>query len=167
MPLPATPPVAPPVSAPSPVSEPPAADEPRRRAASGEKRKPAHKTGKSQDGKRRQPGAPAAAPPTRAPLVVTPGSGWAPAPAPSVRVSEPAPESGPATVPAAESSVAGSSYRVQPGDSLWLIARRLLGPGASAGEVAREVARLWRLNEQRIATGDPDLLHVGTVLRLR
>jgi LysM repeat protein len=168
MPFPGTPPVAPPVSAPSSVSEAPAADEPRRPVTSDEKRKPAHDTGRPQADKWPPAGAPTAAAPTRAPLVVEPQSGWAPAPAPRVRVSQPAPESGPATVvPAAASSVAGSSYRVQPGDSLWSIARRLLGPGASAGEVAREVARLWRLNEQRIATGDPDLLHVGTVLRLR
>jgi nucleoid-associated protein YgaU len=56
---------------------------------------------------------------------------------------------------------------VRPGDSLWSIARRLLGPDASAGRIAREVNRLWELNRERIATGDPDLLMVGTKLRLR
>jgi LysM domain len=59
------------------------------------------------------------------------------------------------------------SYVVQPGDSLWSIAKRLLGPDASAGLVAREVHRLWSLNRSRIATGDPDLLMVGTRLELR
>jgi hypothetical protein len=58
-------------------------------------------------------------------------------------------------------------YVVQPGDSLWSIAKRLLGGDASAGSIAREVNRLWTLNRSRIATGDPDLLIVGTRLELR
>ena len=58
-------------------------------------------------------------------------------------------------------------YVVQPGDSLWSIAKRLLGRDASAGLIAREVDRLWSLNRSRIATGDPDLLMVGTRLELR
>jgi hypothetical protein len=29
------------------------------------------------------------------------------------------------------------------------------------------VNRLWQLNEERIGTGDPSLLHVGTLLKLR
>jgi hypothetical protein len=56
---------------------------------------------------------------------------------------------------------------VRPGESLWAIARRLVGPDASMARIAREVHRLWELNEDRIATGDPDLLMVGTKLRLR
>jgi nucleoid-associated protein YgaU len=56
---------------------------------------------------------------------------------------------------------------VQPGDSLWSIAKRLLGGEPSPARVAREVNRLWSLNEGRIGTGDPDLLLVGTKLRLR
>ena len=40
------------------------------------------------------------------------------------------------------------------------------GAGASAGQIARLVSRLWELNHARIGTGDPDMLHVGTVLRL-
>jgi hypothetical protein len=58
-------------------------------------------------------------------------------------------------------------YVVQPGDSLWSIAKRLLGGDPSAGLIAREVNRLWTLNSSRIATGDPDLLMVGTRLELR
>ena len=58
-------------------------------------------------------------------------------------------------------------YAVQPSDSLWSIAKRLLGPNASPARVAREVNRLWSLNRDRIATGDPDLLMVGTRLELR
>jgi nucleoid-associated protein YgaU len=60
-----------------------------------------------------------------------------------------------------------ASYVVQPGDSLWSIARQLVGREASAGRIAREVNRLWSLNRSRIATGDPDLLMVGTRLELR
>jgi nucleoid-associated protein YgaU len=60
-----------------------------------------------------------------------------------------------------------ASYVVQPGDSLWSIAKRLLGRDASPGSIAREVNRLWSLNRSRIATGNPDLLMVGTRLELR
>ena len=37
---------------------------------------------------------------------------------------------------------------------------------ASAGRIAREVNRLWELNRDRIGTGNPSLIHVGTVLKL-
>lgn len=56
---------------------------------------------------------------------------------------------------------------VLPGESLWSIARALLGSDASTASVAREVNRLWELNKTRIATGDPDLLRIGTRLSLR
>jgi hypothetical protein len=65
-----------------------------------------------------------------------------------------------------ESRIDGATYVVRPGDSLWSIATRLLGPGASAAEIADEVNRLWELNKDRIASGDPDLLGVGTELWL-
>jgi hypothetical protein len=95
----------------------------------------------------------------------------APAPSPpaTAEASEPAP---PSTAPVSQvggspaDPVRGRSYTVRPGDSLWSIARRLLGPGATAGEIAREVNRLWELNRDRIGTGDRDLLRVGTVLEL-
>ena len=58
-------------------------------------------------------------------------------------------------------------HTVTPGQSLWSIAAALRGPGASAAEIAREVNRLWTINEERIATGNPDLLMVGTRLKLR
>jgi hypothetical protein len=63
--------------------------------------------------------------------------------------------------------ITGRSYTVRHGDSLWSIARRLLGPGASAGRVAREVNRLWELNRHRIGTGEPSLIYAGTVLRIQ
>ena len=56
---------------------------------------------------------------------------------------------------------------VLPGESLWSIARDLLGRDASPARIAREVNRLWELNKRRIGTGDPDLLMSGTRLRLR
>jgi Tfp pilus assembly protein FimV len=56
---------------------------------------------------------------------------------------------------------------VRPGESLWSIASALLEPGASASSVARQVRRLWRLNRDRIGTGDPNLIAIGLQLRLR
>jgi nucleoid-associated protein YgaU len=70
------------------------------------------------------------------------------------------------TLALADGSISGRSYTVRAGDSLWSIARRLLGPEASAGRIAREVNRLWQLNRDRIGTGSPSLIHVGTVLKL-
>jgi hypothetical protein len=51
---------------------------------------------------------------------------------------------------------------VKSGESLWSIARKLLGPSASPAQIAREVDRLWALNKDRIGTGNRDLLMVGT-----
>jgi outer membrane biosynthesis protein TonB len=65
-------------------------------------------------------------------------------------------------------SLAGKdTYVVQPGDCLWRIAAGLLPAGAGTDAVAQEVERLWRLNEDRIGTGDPNLIYAGTELRLR
>jgi outer membrane biosynthesis protein TonB len=58
------------------------------------------------------------------------------------------------------------SYVVRPGDCLWHIAAALLPAGADTAEIEAEVARLWRLNEDRIGTGDPSLIYAGTTLRL-
>ncbi len=56
---------------------------------------------------------------------------------------------------------------VQRGESLWSIATDRLGERAGVAQIAREVDRLWQLNENRIASGSPDLLYTGTRLRLR
>lgn len=89
-------------------------------------------------------------------------------PAPTSSVEAPVPISAAASVTRAVATpLSGPNYTVQPGDCLWSIAVRVVGMDASNGRVAREVNHLWRLNEDRIATGNPDLLNVGTVLRLR
>jgi hypothetical protein len=93
----------------------------------------------------------------------------------------PAGESSPAEAPAAPAPqpaapppadhgrhLAGKdSYVVKSGDCLWHIAEALLPPDAGTSAIAAEVERLWRLNEERIGTGDPSLIHTGTRLRLR
>jgi LysM domain len=56
---------------------------------------------------------------------------------------------------------------VQRGESLWSIARDIVGEDASAARIAGEVERLWELNRSRIGTGDRDLLLIGTTLALR
>ena len=78
--------------------------------------------------------------------------------------------------PAAQSDSAGrhesvegqthAAYRVQPGDSLWRIAAHHLGPEATTAQTAREVNRLWELNQQRIGTGNPDLIFPGQTLQM-
>jgi hypothetical protein len=76
---------------------------------------------------------------------------------------------------AATLAVAGARDQARPGDryhvvrageSLWSIASDLLGEQATVARIAREVNHLWTLNADRIATGDPDLLMIGTRLRL-
>ena len=91
-----------------------------------------------------------------------------PTPAPAAVNPSPVGATAPAEVSAGENaSLGGAEYRVRAGDTLWAIARRLLGADATAAQVAQEVARLWKLNLERIGTSDPSLLPVGTVLRLR
>jgi hypothetical protein len=111
---------------------------------------------------------------TQAPATISdPLAGEAPPGSTESVAAEVAPDS---SEPVAGGAPAGSSegaplrgpfHVVRPGESLWSIASRLLGPDASEGSVAFEVRRLWRLNSQRIGTGDPNLLRVGVTLRLR
>ena len=82
-----------------------------------------------------------------------------------VKAAAPPPKAPPAPHEAAKS---GDRYHVVvAGESLWSISRDVLGGSASPARIAREVNRLWTLNGARIATGDPDLLRVGTKLVLR
>lgn len=55
---------------------------------------------------------------------------------------------------------------VRPGDSLWLIARRLLPEHAANDTVARVVAQLHALNRTAIGA-DPDLIRPGQRLEVR
>jgi hypothetical protein len=59
------------------------------------------------------------------------------------------------------------SYVVRPGDCLWHIAAALLPAGADTSAIEDKVAWLWRVNEDRIGTGDPNLIYAGTTLRVR
>lgn len=91
------------------------------------------------------------------------------APAPAEPAEEPSPPPHPvaATADPGRGLAGKDSYIVRPGDCLSHIAAGLLSPGAGALEIEEEVERLWRLNEDRIGTGDPNLIYPGTVLRLR
>lgn len=75
------------------------------------------------------------------------------------------PQRAPESVPPKEATRSGGHVVVS-GESLWSIATTRLGANASPGAVAREVNRIWAMNSERIGTGDPDLLMVGTALRL-
>ena len=80
----------------------------------------------------------------------------------------PSPQPVAVSAPDPAQNLAGKdTYVVQPGDCLWHIAARLLPGGAGTEAVAGKVAELWRLNEDRIGTGDPNLIYAGTELRLR
>lgn len=61
----------------------------------------------------------------------------------------------------------GATRVVEPGQSLWAIAEGLFDGSASIAQVAFKVDRLWRLNAERIGTGNPDLIFPGLRLRLK
>jgi hypothetical protein len=167
----AAPPVAPAPAPPADETSPPATGTPE--APSAERKHPRRNSAKKRTGASARPEqhrrqqraqnqrstAPAIAPTTTAPVQPTATV----AQAPTVEVA--APGQGDA---APASLRPGSRYHVvRPGESLWAIARGVLPPDASMARIAREVTHLWDLNEERIATGDPDLLKIGTKLRLR
>lgn len=100
------------------------------------------------------------------------GDGSGEAGSPAEPTQQEAPPTSPQPVPVAapdpaQNLVGKDTYVVQPGDCLWHIAARLLPGGAGTEAVAGKVAELWRLNEDRIGTGDPNLIYAGTELRLR
>lgn len=91
-------------------------------------------------------------------------------PAPELPTSPPLPARAP--VPATPSHTApppqppaATSLRVvvRPGDSLWSIAARHLGPGASAQRIAAEWPR-WFAANHRLIGSDPSLIKPGQVL---
>lgn len=94
----------------------------------------------------------------------------APPPVSPPEAPEPAAAQPPA-VPAQRGNAAGSLagqsvHVVKAGECLWSIAEALLPAGADNAEIEAEVQRLWRLNADRIGTGDPSLVYAGTELRL-
>ena len=117
--------------------------------------------------------APAGAPAVRGPFAgapaTTPGAGVRPtAPVPAATAS--ASSAAGHGLAASTCDQAARSHRlhvVRAGESLWSIARDLVGHGATTAAVAREVQRIWDLNAAAIGTGDPDLVLVGQTLRLR
>jgi Tfp pilus assembly protein FimV len=55
---------------------------------------------------------------------------------------------------------------VRSGESLWSIAASMHGAGASNRQIAVTVSGLWKLNSRAIGTGDPNVIHIGTRLRM-
>ena len=58
------------------------------------------------------------------------------------------------------------TVRVRAGQSLWSIARTLVGPRASDTSIERRLLVLWHANATRIGTGDPSLIYPGTRLSI-
>lgn len=71
-----------------------------------------------------------------------------------------------ATPVSTHASGPSGSVTVRAGDSLWAIARQLVGPHASNGAIERQLVAIWNLNQGRIGTGDPNLIFPGTQLKL-
>jgi hypothetical protein len=58
------------------------------------------------------------------------------------------------------------SVVVRSGDSLWSIARGLVGAAASNEEIQSKLSAVWDMNKTRIRTGDPNLIFPGQRLML-
>ena len=86
-------------------------------------------------------------------------------PAQAAQPPHPAQPAQPTTSPAAASgsTASSSSIVVRPGDSLWSIAARQLGPQARPDQVAASWPRWYEANRSAIGD-DPSLLRPGTVL---
>jgi nucleoid-associated protein YgaU len=80
-----------------------------------------------------------------------------------IRLSTQAPET-PGSQPPSQPSPA-ARYTVRPGDSLWGLSRKLLGPTASAAEIDRMWRALYATNRPTIGNS-PDLIIPGQVLKL-
>lgn len=114
-----------------------------------------------------QPGGPVPAPPSSTSATTVPTPTWPLGPVvdtptapravttPSWPVDTPAAPSEPAAPPA--------KVRVRPGDSLWLIAGRRLGPSASDAQIAAEWPR-WYAANAAVIGDDPSLIRPGEVL---
>lgn len=71
----------------------------------------------------------------------------------------------PPPLPVPTGQVPPTSWRLEPGDSLWRVAATLLGPDAADARIAEQWHRIFELNRDRLGP-DPDLVPVGIVLRL-
>jgi len=58
-----------------------------------------------------------------------------------------------------------SVHVVAEGECLWSIAERRLGPAATNTQLASYIDQLWRLNAERLGTGNPNLIYTGQQLR--
>ncbi len=82
------------------------------------------------------------------------------------RLARPAPSTVVSSWSAEVPTASGQTHLVTPGESLWQVASQQAGPGASNTAVAAIVSHLWTLNARAIGTGDPNVLRVGTTLRM-
>lgn len=171
--VPEPPGVPPPAPAPPPTSVPPEIQTPRglrappgvssdRKEHPGPRTRPLQRQGpppsaprSSTPGQERQPPAERTAPTDTA---------TGPAVADEVRPARTLGEQPTGKVPRSRPGV--RTHVVRQGECLWSIAHDQLGGAATPAQVARLVNRLWELNQERIATGEPDLLMVGTELQL-
>jgi hypothetical protein len=80
----------------------------------------------------------------------------------------PAPSPPPGAAPPSDPGriLGGKEYVVRPGDCLWHIAAAVLPTGSDVQAIGEKVTELWRMNEDRIGTEDPNLIYAGTVLIL-
>lgn len=97
----------------------------------------------------------------------TVGGGAVPTPAPAPARTSAVASHATATTTAGDAHPGDRTHRVRAGESLWSIASDVLGSSPSPAHIAREAHRLWQLNSDRIGTGSPDLVMVGTTLRLQ
>lgn len=95
-----------------------------------------------------------------------------PAPVAQAPVAPPSPvaqapvERPPLAEPSSSVRAGDGRHVVQGGESLWSIARELLGADAGNARIATVVSQLWELNRATIGTGDPDLIRAGQELVL-
>jgi len=68
------------------------------------------------------------------------------------------------SAPATHADPTDESYVVRPGDSLWAVAARHLGPGATVADVAAEWPRWYEVNRD-VVGADPGLIHPGQLLQ--
>lgn len=110
-------------------------------------------------------------------LAATTGTAAHGAPQPAERDEQPAPgalhglplpdrQTGPAVPSPPDAPGTGArSVEVRPGDSLWRLAERQLGPDAEVADVAAQTWATYAINRDLIGA-DPDLIHPGQRLRL-